>query len=166
MTTSQVSYYRPRLNGRGIDRIEKRSEPTVIIPIASGFDEVSVVDCVSHLRRRGVRVQLVSVGGHNVRSRHGLTLHADKRVHELKQPHASSRILLTGGDVSLRAVLHSVEMLMLIADTGQLGGELVATTDSQATIEESGILTTLGHLSWRIQADESLSDFLRQIGTF
>ena len=144
--------------------LQQKIEPTVIVPIESGFHENSVIYCISYLRERGTRVWLVSSKNCTVRSRHGLTVQVDKRIRELGQPHHATQILLTGGEYSLQSVLNSADMRTLLAQGNKLGNRISATEDVQAVVEESGLMTSLQQLTWRVQNGESLPDFINQVG--
>lgn len=136
----------------------------VVVPIAAGFDEESVVHCVSQLRRRGIRVWLAGVGGRELRSQHGLSVRVDKQVRELGAPHAESLILLTGGSYSLHTVLNSAEMLAFLDSAGRAGSEIVTMGDCYDTVEEAGVMTAFSNLRWRVQTGETLPEFLSQVG--
>ncbi len=157
-TNHSISVAKPVLLPR------RRGEPTVIVPVASGFDEELTVLCVSKLRSQDKRVWLASETGGNVRGRYGLTIAVDKRIDNLRGLHSASKVLLTGGKRSLHAVLRLESMRTLLAQLAAVGGTVITTREAVATVDASGLMKSLQHLSWHSQDWESLPELIDQVG--
>jgi 4-methyl-5(b-hydroxyethyl)-thiazole monophosphate biosynthesis len=63
------------------------SPPTVLVPLAEGFEEIEVVTPIDLLRRAGASVTTAALGdGIHVKGRNGLVVHADTTLSALGSP--------------------------------------------------------------------------------
>jgi 4-methyl-5(b-hydroxyethyl)-thiazole monophosphate biosynthesis len=79
--------------------------PTVLVPLADGFEEIEVVTPVDLLRRAGALVTTAALGdGIHVTGRNGLTIHADTTLSAVEGTDFDC-VLLPGGPAA--AILRS-----------------------------------------------------------
>lgn len=102
--------------------------------IASGFDEESVVSCVSRLRKVGVGVALVSLSSGLVSSAHGLVVRPDMSLEQVAEFPLPKLILIAGNGAGALPLLADPRVPRLIERILSHNGFVAATTSAQAAL--------------------------------
>lgn len=86
----------------------------VYLLLGNGFEEMEAIAPCDILRRGGVEVRFVGIGGGKIIGAHGITVQADMTVQELDFE-ALSMIVLPGGMSGVKAIRESREAMAAIA---------------------------------------------------
>lgn len=109
------------------------SIPTVIIPLAEGFEEIEAVTPVDILRRAGIRVIVAGLEGTSVAGAHGLTVQCDMTMSEAKGIPCDA-VVLPGGMPGAKNLAASSDVTDVLEMTRQRGGYLTAICASPAYV--------------------------------
>ncbi len=113
--------------------------PTVLVPLAEGFEEIETFAPVDLMRRAGIEVTTASLApGIHVTGRNGVTAHADKSLDEVKGL-AFDLIFLPGGPGTkhLRADARIRDLVMKQYDAGRW---LAAICAAPTVLNDCGLL--------------------------
>jgi 4-methyl-5(b-hydroxyethyl)-thiazole monophosphate biosynthesis len=87
----------------------------VYLMLADGFEEVEALTPADYLRRAGIDVKLVSIGGgKTVTGAHGIPVLADMLIKEAPHPSAGDALLLPGGLPGASNLAASAELDFLL----------------------------------------------------
>jgi 4-methyl-5(b-hydroxyethyl)-thiazole monophosphate biosynthesis len=107
--------------------------------LAPGFEEVEAVTPADFLRRAGVEVRLVGIGGRLIEGSHGIRLQADAAVEELAEE--PDGVIVPGGMPGATNVAASAPAMDLIRRTHARGGLVAAICAAPAVVlEPAGVL--------------------------
>ncbi len=107
--------------------------------LAPGFEEVEAVTPADFLRRAGVEVRLVGVGGRLVEGNHGIALQADTTLEELAEE--PEGVILPGGMPGAANLAASAGVLSLIRRLHAQGRLVAAICAAPAVVlEPAGVL--------------------------
>ena len=101
---------------------------SVLVPLATGFEETEAIAIVDVLRRAGLEVVTVSLGELRVRGAHDIVVEAD-RTWEQVDPEGFSALVLPGGmpgTTNLRDDPRVIEVVRRLAGDGRLTAALCA----------------------------------------
>jgi 4-methyl-5(b-hydroxyethyl)-thiazole monophosphate biosynthesis len=109
--------------------------------LAPGFEEVEAVTPADFLRRAGVEVRLVGVGGRLVAGNHGIVLQADTTLEEMAAAEEPEGVILPGGMPGAANLAASPEVLSLIRRLHAQGRLVAAICAAPAVVlEPAGVL--------------------------
>ena len=118
--------------------------PTVLVPLAEGFEELEMVAPVDLLRRAGATVTLASLGdGIHVTGRNGLTLHADTTLATVGESLFDLLLLSGGPGVKLLRADLRVRATVLRHDAA--GRWLTAICAAPTVLNDAGLLAGRRH---------------------
>jgi len=107
--------------------------------LAPGFEEVEAVTPADFLRRAGVEVRLVGIGGRLIEGSHGIHLQADAAVEELAEE--PDGVIVPGGMPGATNVAASAPAMDLIRRLHARGGLVAAICAAPAVVlEPAGVL--------------------------
>jgi 4-methyl-5(b-hydroxyethyl)-thiazole monophosphate biosynthesis len=107
--------------------------------LAPGFEEVEAVTPADFLRRAGVEVRLVGIGGRLVEGGHGIRLEADTAVEELTEE--PDGVIVPGGMPGAANIAASAAAMDLIRRTHARGRLVAAICAAPAVVlEPAGVL--------------------------
>ena len=107
--------------------------------LAPGFEEVEAVTPADFLRRAGIDVRLVGVGGRLVEGNHGLRLEADTTLEQLAEE--PEGVILPGGmpgAANLAASPAVIELILRLHSAGRLVAAICAAP--AVVLEPAGVL--------------------------
>ena len=117
-------------------------EPTVLVILAEGFEEIEVVTPVDILRRAGADVRVAALGdGIHVTGRNGLTLHADSTLDSVGGSDFDCLILPGGPGVS--RLRDDPRVSSRVRRQNDSGRWIAAICAAPVVLKDSGVL--LGH---------------------
>ncbi len=109
--------------------------------LAPGFEEVEAVTPADFLRRAGIDVRLVGVGGRLVEGNHGLRLEADTTLEEMLKAEEPEGVILPGGmpgAANLAASPAVIELIRRLHAAGRLVAAICAAP--AVVLEPAGVL--------------------------
>lgn len=113
--------------------------PKVLIPLASGFEEIEAVTIVDILRRADVEVVMGALEGLHVKGAHGIMLQADALLSELNEEDFEM-IVLPGG---LPGAFHLAEhqgLLRMIQSFNAKAKSIAAICAAPLVLKAAGVL--------------------------
>ena len=131
------------------------------ILIAPRFDELAVVHFVAHMRHKGMSVKLVSLTPGLSSSMHGLKIHPDLSLSELRQNDVYNQLLVIPGDPACAsAILADPRTHQLIIQVLNNNGLIAALLPAQQLLAKIGLPSNYD--SWRFlaQNDMEITDFI------
>lgn len=107
--------------------------------LAPGFEEVEAVTLADFLRRAGVEVRLVGIGGRLIEGSHNLRLQADLTIEELSEE--PEGVIVPGGMPGAANLAASQQALALIRRAHERGRLVAAICAAPAVVlEPAGVL--------------------------
>lgn len=107
--------------------------------LAPGFEEVEAVTLADFLRRAGVEVRLVGIGGRLIEGSHNLRLQTDLTIEELSEE--PEGVIVPGGMPGAANIAASQEAVALIRRTHERGRLVAAICAAPAVVlEPAGVL--------------------------
>jgi 4-methyl-5(b-hydroxyethyl)-thiazole monophosphate biosynthesis len=132
--------------------------PTVLVPLAEGFEEIEAVAPVDFLRRAGADVTLAALGeGIHVSGRNGLILHADITLEAL-EGNSFDCVFLPGGP-GVKQLRSDPRIRALVLRQHAAGRWLAAICAAPAVLFDAGLLAGRRYTAHASVADE-LPDIL------
>jgi 4-methyl-5(b-hydroxyethyl)-thiazole monophosphate biosynthesis len=113
--------------------------PNVIVPLADGFEDLEAVAIVDLLRRAGIGVKTVGMGGSIVTSAMGMRVYADMRWDDVEMGKVDC-IVLPGGSKGVENLARDQRLLQVLdvfVKTGKLTGAICA---APAILAKRGLL--------------------------
>lgn len=107
--------------------------------IADGSEEVECLAVVDVLKRGGVDVELVSVGGKTVKSSHGITITADKTFDECDYADADA-LFLPGGMPGTKHLAAHEGLSSLLTKSAKTGVRIAAICAAPSVLGGLGLL--------------------------
>lgn len=84
------------------------------ILLAEGFEEVEAITPADYLRRAGVEVTILGVGGREIKGSHGITVSADATLDSEKDAPLFDAVILPGGMPGAKHLAESKDVVDLI----------------------------------------------------
>jgi protein deglycase len=129
------------------------SPPTVLVPLADGFEEIEVVTPVDLLRRAGASVTTAAVGdGIHVKGRNGLVLHADTTLSALGNPEFDC-VFIPGGP-GVAALRSDARVAEILRRQDKAGRWVVSICAGPLVLKDAGILGARRHTAHFSTAQE------------
>lgn len=102
--------------------------------LAEGFEEVEAITPIDYLRRAGVEVLTLGVGGRSIRGSHGVLVEADGTVDGSSAATAWDCVIVPGGAVGAGNIAASREAVALIRAQAASGRLLAAICAAPAVV--------------------------------
>ena len=100
--------------------------------LADGFEEVEALTPVDFLRRAGIQVDLLGVGGESITGGHGIVVAADSRVSSYRT--VPDAVVIPGGMPGAENISNSSEAVSLIRVVANAGGLVAAICAAPAVV--------------------------------
>ena len=113
--------------------------PSVLVPMAPGFEEIELVTIVDTLRRAEVEVVIAGLGPNPVLGSRGIAMLADHEFGELDSS-AFDAIVLPGGLGGTRAMAASEAVLEAVRTARSRGRLVAAICAAPIVLAEAGVL--------------------------
>lgn len=111
----------------------------VLIPLASGFEEVEAVTNIDVLRRASIEVVTISLNSLDVKGDHGIPIIADQRIDQINIDDFDA-IVLPGGMPGAGNLRDSPKILEFVRKIYNKDGLVAAVCAAPIVLEEAGIL--------------------------
>lgn len=113
--------------------------PKVLVPLASGFEEIEAVTIVDVLRRASLDVTTASLASRSVEGAHGIVLVADCELGEVVDT-LFDAVVLPGGMPGSRYLAEDERLLDLLRRSRSAGKWLAAICAAPTVLEAAGVL--------------------------
>lgn len=113
--------------------------PSVIVPLAVGFEEIEAVTVVDILRRAGVTVVLAALEDLHVKGAHGIEIKADKHFCEV-EPDSFDMVVLPGGMPGTVHLAECKPLQTLLKDFDAKGKVIAAICAAPLALKRAGVL--------------------------
>lgn len=114
--------------------------PKVLVPIATGFEEIEAVSIIDVLRRGGIEVVIGSVGGSlMIKGAHGIMIQADREVEGISADELDM-IVLPGGWGNTKTLATNVTVQSLLKQMDSRGKGIGAICAAPYALAEAGVL--------------------------
>jgi 4-methyl-5(b-hydroxyethyl)-thiazole monophosphate biosynthesis len=111
----------------------------VALLLAAGFEEVEAITPADFLRRAGLDVRLVGIGGTEIEGSHGIVVTADLEIEELSE--VPLAVVIPGGMPGAENIASSTRAMEVIRDVSRSGGTVAAICAAPAVVlQKTGIL--------------------------
>ena len=104
------------------------------ILLAEGFEEVEAITPIDYLRRAGVEVTVMGVGGLEIKGSHGICVRAETRLGKEGDSPLYDAIILPGGGLGAKRLAESEEVVNLILRHNAAGKIVAAICASPAVV--------------------------------
>jgi 4-methyl-5(b-hydroxyethyl)-thiazole monophosphate biosynthesis len=118
---------------------EEDSMPRIIVPLASGFEEIEAVTVIDLLRRAGVEVVTAGLGGTDITGSHGITVRCEAQVDDCEAGPADG-IVLPGGMPGSTHLAESEAVGRLVREICRAGKLTAAICAAPGVLAEFGVL--------------------------
>ncbi|HMS15320.1 MAG TPA: DJ-1/PfpI family protein [Planctomycetota bacterium] len=112
--------------------------PSVLIPLAPGFEEIEAVTMIDVLRRADIRVVTAALGNLAVGGAHGITVQADVRLDEVRAADFQM-IALPGGLPGATHLRDDPRVTRLCKEIHQAGGHAAAICAAPIALGAAGL---------------------------
>lgn len=113
--------------------------PSVLVPLANGFEEIEAVSVIDVLRRGGIRVTVAGVDASALRGANGVTVVADCPLDEaLKEEY--DMVVLPGGSRGTQTLAADGRVRELLADMDAAGKPIGAICAAPLALDAAGVL--------------------------
>ncbi len=114
--------------------------PTVLVPIAEGFEEIEAVSVIDVMRRAGIEVIVGSLGGERlVKGANGITIQCDRAVEGIGAD-ALDMIVLPGGWGGTKALAHDARVQALLKEMDAKHKPIGAICAAPYALDTAGVL--------------------------
>ena len=111
----------------------------VLIPLASGFEEIEAVTNIDVLRRASIEVVTISLNSLDVKGDHGIPIIADQRIDQIEIDDFDA-IVLPGGMPGAGNLRDNQKILDFVRKINEEGGLVAAVCAAPIVLEAAGIL--------------------------
>ncbi len=132
----------------------------VLIFLAPGFEEITTIDLLVHLREIGLSVSLVSLAAGLVTSRHGLKVRPDYSLEQLSIKAPYQLIIVPGGQECTPTLVMDPRVRKLIEATLHNDGFVAATLTAEPLITQMNIPSLSGSSRFIPQRDMADKEFI------
>lgn len=114
--------------------------PTVLVPIAEGFEEIEAIAMIDVMRRGGIEVIMGSLGANlSVKGAHGVVVQADRKIAGLSAD-GLDMIVLPGGWGGTQALAKDEGVQSLLKEMDAKGKGIGAICAAPVALEAAGVL--------------------------
>src|SRR5262245_32831309 len=113
--------------------------PTVLVPLAEGFEEVEAVTLIDLLRRADIEVTVAALKSSPVRGAHGLAIEADSTLERVKD-RDFDMVALPGGMPGAKHLREDARVLKLLQRTAEQGKITAAICAAPTALAAAGLL--------------------------
>ncbi|MES1942972.1 DJ-1 family protein [Salinisphaera sp. PC39] len=113
--------------------------PTVLVPLADGFEEIEAITVIDILRRAGVEVTAAGVDGRTVHASRGVTVEADALLDEVAD-RDYDLVVLPGGAGGAKRLTEDARVQALIRRQHEAGRSLGAICAAPMALVAAGVL--------------------------
>lgn len=114
--------------------------PTVLVPIAEGFEEIEAVSVIDVMRRAGIDVIMGALSEHLlVKGAHGIVMQADRPVAGISADEIDM-IVLPGGWNGTKALAHDAHVQSLLKAMDAKGKSIGAICAAPFALDAAGVL--------------------------
>lgn len=113
--------------------------PSVLVPLAEGFEEIEAVTIIDILRRAGADVVVAGLDRDRVEGSHGIVIETDVRLSSV-DPDRFDMIVLPGGMPGAENLTNSKEVLRMVRKIGAANRYMAAVCAAPMVLEEAGVL--------------------------
>jgi 4-methyl-5(b-hydroxyethyl)-thiazole monophosphate biosynthesis len=114
--------------------------PSVLVPLATGFEEIEAVTIIDVLRRAGIEVIIGSLSESlMIKGAHGITIHADRPIHGLNADELDM-IVLPGGWGATKALASDFSVQTLLKEMDAKGKNIGAICAAAYALNAAGVL--------------------------
>jgi 4-methyl-5(b-hydroxyethyl)-thiazole monophosphate biosynthesis len=114
--------------------------PSILVPIAEGFEEIEAISIIDVLRRAGIDVIIGSLTQNLlVKGAHGITVQADTPIKGLKADELDM-IVLPGGWNNTKALAHDTGIQNLLKEMDASGKNIGAICAAPFALHAAGVL--------------------------
>ncbi len=112
----------------------------VLVPLATGFEEIEAVSIIDVVRRSGIEVIIASVGSDlEVCGANGITIKADKEIKEITAE-SIDMIVLPGGWGGTQILAEDAKVQSLLKEMDQKGKHIGAICAAPFALDRAGVL--------------------------
>lgn len=111
----------------------------ILIPLASGFEEIEAITNIDVLRRAGLEVLTAGIGGTEIEGDHGIKIKTDTTIEEVKAEDLKA-VVLPGGMPGAANLKANSELLQLIKELYAEAKLCAAICAAPIVLEKAGIL--------------------------
>lgn len=113
--------------------------PTVLVPLAEGFEEIEAVAIVDLLRRAGIEVHMATLARREVTGSHGITVLADTAL-DSADVGAYDMIVLPGGMPGTKHLKEDPRVIGLLRRFAEDGRYVAAICAAPSVLAHAGLL--------------------------
>lgn len=113
---------------------------TVYVFLADGFEEIEAVTPIDTLRRAGVRVETVGIGGAAITGAHGITVVPDCSGEGFVLPEDAAMVVLPGGGLGTDNLLASPVVSTAVKEAAQRDLPVAAICAAPKVLHRAGLL--------------------------
>ena len=113
---------------------------TVLVPLATGFEEIEAISIIDTVRRSSLEVIVASVDGNaDVRGAHGITVKADTSIKNITADDIDM-IVLPGGWGGTKILAEDAKVQSLIKEMDAKGKQIGAICAAPFALDKAGVL--------------------------
>ncbi len=112
---------------------------TILVPLATGFEEIEAVTIIDVLRRADLSVTVASLAPGPVRGAHGITIEADTTLDEV-DPEAVGMVVLPGGMPGTTNLRDDPRVIELLRSSSRAGKPTAAICAAPIVLARAGVL--------------------------
>lgn len=113
---------------------------TVYLFLAEGFEEIEAITPIDILRRAGVEVKTVGVGGKTIKGSHDILVEADLFGDGFRLPADADMVLLPGGGLGTENLQKCTMIAQVLADASERGIYIGAICAAPTVLHKAGLL--------------------------
>lgn len=133
----------------------------VLILLAPGFEEITTVYLLTHMREAGLSVSLISLTAGLVTGHHGLAVRPDYSLEQLNTKPPSQLLIVPGGRECTSALVTDPRVHQLIDTTLNNNGYVAATLTAEAFLTQMGISTLRDNPNFIQQENMEIESFTK-----
>jgi putative intracellular protease/amidase len=122
--------------------MKEKSDKTVLVLLAPGFEEADVVTITRTLRRAGIAVALVGLTAGPIRGNYGLALASDRTLNEIELD-VPAAVVLPGGTSSATHMAGDPRVHALLRRVVEAGAYVFALPPTFSVLKTAGILPAI-----------------------
>lgn len=120
-------------------KAETKVAERILVPLASGFEEIEAVTVIDVLRRAGLPVILAGLSAGPVTGSHGITVQTDCTLDQV-DPASLRMIVLPGGQPGTNHLKKDERVLALVRELERTGRDVAAICAAPMVLAQAGVL--------------------------